>query len=396
MRAIRRLLTVALLLLCSPLIVAEDAAPSGEARGDADDVRAARTFGSRFITDDLREGVSRGLARLAELQDSNGSFTRGGNQSVQIAITSLSGLAFLASGSTVDKGPYSTNVRRAMNYLLSMQDANTGYITGDGSRIHGHGYASLFLAQLYGSLENREEKQRVQQALRLAVNCIQNGQTQWGGWGYVPSDITWDEGSTTVCVMQALRAASDAGINVRRETIQMAIRYLYDSAERRTFTHKGEEMVGYTFKYSLASGWNSDSYALCAAAISTMNAIGIYAEGATWDEHAIGRVYQGGLNWLRYRLDDFLGRRSAGQSGLDVSHFYYAHFYAAQAMWNAPEEAYFDEYFPPVRDLLLNEQRRNPQNTGGWPTQSYGEAYTTAFALLILQVPYQLLPLYAR
>ena len=65
-------------------------------------------------------------------------------------------------------------------------------------------------------------------------------------------------------------------------------------------------------------------------------------------------------------------------------------------MWNAPEEVYFDEYYPKMRDLLIEEQKRNPTNTGGWPSQSYGEAYTTSYALMILQVPYQLLPLFAK
>ena len=84
------------------------------------------------------------------------------------------------------------------------------------------------------------------------------------------------------------------------------------------------------------------------------------------------------------------------QGALDVSHFYYAHFYACQALWNAPDEVYFDEYFPKMRDMLVEEQKRNPANNGGWASQSYGEAYTTAYALLILQVPYQILPLYTR
>jgi len=152
-------------------------------------------------------------------------------------------------------------------------------------------------------------------------------------------------------------------------------------------------MKGYTFKYSLSSNWNPDSYALCAAAICCLNAIGIYAEGATWKEHDIGKVYKGGLDWLRYKLDDFHARKRQGQGALDVGHFHYAHFYAAQCMWNAPDEAFFDEYFPKIREVLLEDQ--DPTNKG-WASGSYGEAYSTAYTLLILQVPYQMLPLYAK
>jgi hypothetical protein len=415
MNSLKRLVTaLAIVFVISSMCVAQDEggeaksgsgsgeAKSGEAKSgdasDASDASALRMLNKNYITEDLKASVDKGLKYLAGLQDANGAFTKRGGQNVAIAVTSMSGLALLASGSTPDKGKYSVNIRKAMDYLLGCQDQNSGFFTGsnDGSRIHGHGYATLFLAQLYGSVQNENDKARLKQALQRAVKCISKGQTQFGGWGYMPTDLTWDEGSTTVCCIQALRAASDAGITVEIKTIQDAIQYMYKIAEKRNFMHDGETHVGYTFKYSLSSGWNSNSYALCAAAVTTLNGIGVYSEGATWKEHDIGKVYKGGLRWLRYKFDDFIGRRKSGQGSLDVSHFYYAHFYACQAMWNAPDEVYFDEYYPKMRDLLIEEQKRNPANKGGWPSRSYGEAYTTAYALMILQVPYQLLPLYAK
>ncbi|MCF6229098.1 MAG: hypothetical protein L3J82_10675, partial [Planctomycetes bacterium] len=334
----------------------------------------------------------------ATLQDEHGGFTRSGGRNVQIAITSLAGMAFVANGNTPDKGKYAGVVRKAMNYLLSKQDPNSGYFTSntDASRIHGHCYATQFLCQIFGTLKDKKENNKIEKAVVDAIRLIERGQTAWGGWGYIPDDLTWDEGSTTVCAIQSLRAGADAGITVNPKTIQNAIKYMYDIADSRTIVHDGIEYKGYTFQYSRSSGWNSDSYALCAAAVTTLNGIGIYAEGATWKEADIGRVYKGGLDWLRYKFDDFITRRKKGRGGLDVAHFYYAHFYAVQAMWRAPKEVFFAEYYPKIRDILIEEQKRNPANTGAWPAQSYGEAYTTAYALMILQVPYQLLPLYAK
>ncbi|MCB9893562.1 MAG: terpene cyclase/mutase family protein [Planctomycetes bacterium] len=407
MSSLKRFAAVlAILFVVTAMCIAQDTESGGETGGegsggaeaDPSEAPALRMLNKNYINEDLKQGVKKGLKRLAELQDANGAFTKGGGQNVSMAVSSMAGLALLASGSTPEKGPYAANIRKVLDYVLSMQDPNSGFITGDndGSRIHGHGYATLFLAQVYGAVEDENSKKRIENALKLAVKIISLGQTAFGGWGYMPNDLTWDEGSTTVCCIQALRAASDAGITVSKKTIQNAIKYMYDIAEKKVFMHNGEEHVGYTFKYSLSSGWNSDSYALCAAAITTLNGIGVYSEGATWKEHDVGKVYDGGLRWLRFKFDDFIGRRKSGQGSLDVSHFYYAHFYACQAMWNAPEEVYFDEYYPKMRDLLLEEQKRNPSNNGGWPSQSYGEAYTTAYALMILQVPYQLLPLFAR
>ena len=88
------------------------------------------------------------LRGLAELQLEDGSYE--GNY--KTAVTSLAGLAFLASGSLPGSGPYSKNISLIVEWMLGVQDPNTGYITADpdGSRIHGHGYAVLFLSQVYG------------------------------------------------------------------------------------------------------------------------------------------------------------------------------------------------------------------------------------------------------
>ncbi|MDC1142011.1 hypothetical protein OAU50_02890 [Planctomycetota bacterium] len=398
------------------LSYAQDEAPaeSGDEAGEEGSSEssggATRAINTTFITPELKKAVDKGLEALSKLQDDNGGFTRAGGSNVAIAISAIAGMAFVANGSTPDRGPYASVVRKTMYYLIGHKDAegnvlqagkqdeNSGYFTSntDGSRIHGHCYATQFLTQIYGTLKIKSENKKLEASIVKAIRLIERGQTSFGGWGYIPDDLTWDEGSTTVCAIQALRAASDAGITVSNKTIQNAIQYMYDSADSRTIVHDGVEYKGYTFKYSLASGWNSDSYALCAAAITTMNSTGIYAEGATWNAADVGRVYKGGLDWLRYKFDDFITRRKKGQGSLDVSHFYYAHFYASQAMWQAPKKVFFAEYFPKIRDLLIEEQKRNPSNSGAWPAQSYGEAYTTAYALLVLQVPYQLLPMYAK
>lgn len=408
-------LTLACTALFTSVCAQDKPASSGSSGGgNPAEAGALRLANRNLITTDLKKSVEKGLKALAKLQADDGSFTKGGHQNVAIAVTSMAGMAFVANGCTPDKGLYKKNVRNVMNYLLKKQDKNSGYFTSnsDGSRIHGHCYATQFLCQIVGTLKGKikvervkngkkvfveiEENKILEDAISKAAGLIEDGQTERGGWGYIPDDTTWDEGSTTVCAIQALRAASDAGINIKIKTIQRAIKYMYDISVSKPFTHDGVEYRGYTFKYSYDSSPYGDSYALCAAAVTTLHSTGVYAEGAVWDEADIGRVYKGGLDWLRYKFDDFITRRNKGQGSLDVSHFYYAHFYAAQAMWMAPKDVFFDEYYPKIRDLLIEEQKRNPSNTGAWGAQSYGEAFTTAYALMILQVPYQLLPMYAK
>ena len=68
-------------------------------------------------------------------------------------MTSLAGLALLANGSSCYAGPHAEHVRAAVEYLLRHADPDTGLIgsSAAGRPMFGHGFAMLFLAQVYGS-----------------------------------------------------------------------------------------------------------------------------------------------------------------------------------------------------------------------------------------------------
>jgi len=346
----------------------------------------------KVSSEEMVVAIKEGLEYLAGLQDEKSGYF--GAEGTRIAVTALSGLALLASGSLPDSGPYGLHISKTVDYLLSTQDANSGYFNGDadGSRIHGHGYAITFLAQVYG--HSRRDRE-IRRALERGVQCLEEGQTKEGGWGYVPSDITWDENSTTVCCLQALRDSQNAGISVKKSVMQAAMGYLEKMSERKTFRDaEGKIRTAYTFKYSLGSGASDDSYALTAACCSCLNHLGVYSANAAWDSKKMGEILDGGMIWLRHRMDDFLERYRSGAGALDTHHFYYANYYAAQACWQYADVTYFETYFPTMRDVFIQERKQS--GTRGWRHGSYGPAYGTAFALLILQVPYQYLPAFQR
>ena len=68
-------------------------------------------------------------------------------------------------------------------------------------------------------------------------------------------------------------------------------------------------------------------------------------------------------------------------------HYFYGHYYAAQAMWTKGGK-YWQEWFPAIRDELLQRQR----NDGSWldPICTH---YGTAMACIILQIPNNYLPI---
>src|SRR5207248_7122041 len=93
-----------------------------------------------------------------------------------------------------------------------------------GMSMHGHGFALMFLATVYGMITKEALRKQVQVAVRKAVALTSQGQSAQGGWTYIPG--AGDEGSVTVTQVQALRAAHNAGFLVPRATIDEAGKYL--------------------------------------------------------------------------------------------------------------------------------------------------------------------------
>jgi len=83
--------------------------------------------------------------------------------------------------------------------------------------MYGHGFATLFLGEVYGMSPNEDLKEKLQKAVIL----IQKTQNARGGWRYQPRPYD-DDISVTIAEIMALRAARDAGIKVEKEVIDKA------------------------------------------------------------------------------------------------------------------------------------------------------------------------------
>jgi hypothetical protein len=88
-----------------------------------------------------------------------------------------------------------------------------------------------------------------------------------------------------------------------------------------------------------------------------------------------------GLNFL------FTYKPPASQSPRHDMHYFYGHYYAAQAMWTAGGK-YWQEWFPAIREELIGRQYQN----GSWPDLICVH-YGTAMACIILQIPNNYLPI---
>ena len=188
------------------------------------------------------EVVKKGLDYLAKIQ--MGQFKDGhlgaNGDNYPVSMTSLAGLAWLMEGSTIREGRYSKNIRMATDWLMerSMKGNNRDGLIGNpdhptetGRYMYGHGFATLFLACVYGEEEEKERRERLKDILTRAVKYIGNAQSTQGGWFYTSAKDghDQDEGSVTVTQMQALRACRDAGISVPNSVVKKGYDYLKNS-----------------------------------------------------------------------------------------------------------------------------------------------------------------------
>jgi hypothetical protein len=113
--------------------------------------------------------------------------------------------------------------------------AQPGYIHEEGNdveRMHATGSPRSRSRKPTGCLLRTERE--IATALVAAVACIERGQSTEGGWYYYPVSTSSHEGSVTICVVQALRAAKDAGILVDSARIRARVDYVKRACSKRT------------------------------------------------------------------------------------------------------------------------------------------------------------------
>lgn len=326
-----------------------------------------------MITPRAQEAIDAGLAYLARTQHENGSW--GSNQnSGNLAVTSLCGLALMAGGNQPGRGPYGRHVSRALQYVLAHEDRlQPGFLVNNRASSHGpmyeHGFATLFLAEAHGMIHQREMREQVRGTLGRAVDLIVKTQNREGGWRYRPVAADADI-SVTICQIMALRAARNAGIAVPKSVADNCIKYVKECQDLR---------VSGGFRYQRQGGL--PGFARTAAGIVALNSAGLYD----------GPEVEKGLKYLMTYKPGGANNQGGGFFGDYQIHYYYGHYYAAQAMWIAGGR-FWREWFPAVRDELLTHR----QADGTWSDGRFDRHYCTAMALIVLQIPNNYLPILQR
>jgi hypothetical protein len=319
--------------------------------------------------------LAKGLRWLASVQGEDGSFDPapfGGKPHFKVGISGLALLAFLGDGHSFLRGTYRRTVEKGIAYLMDVQDDASGRLgPAQGNYMYNHGIALLALCEAYGMTlidrpSDRSSLKAFQGAIRKGIAYLLEGQAPRGGWGYTPQDAQGDA-SVTIWPMAALSTALRLKLlppgrgGKAKKALDRA------AASFRRVTHS-DGRVGYRKLGNFKSGPHS------------LTAISLYCRGLFADTVTPRGE---GIPEKQGRL--VAHRKPTGQETPDLYFWYYAAF----GLRHTGQEA-FGSFYRQLVPVLSGLQEPD----GSFPRRSvYGEyggcLYTTAIALLTLEVPYR-------
>ncbi len=305
----------------------------------------------RQVPVDVDIMYKKGLLFLARSQSPDGSFP--GQYGKYSSVTGLAVLSFIASGEDPNYGPYKVHIKKAVNFMLSKQDAN-GFF---GINMYNQNYTTLCLAEMAGLIHD----ERIGKALEKAVKQIVTVQAQnsSGGWSYSPTEKRRALSTITGAALVGLLAARNAGVEVPQKAIDkgLALFTSYQAADGR---------IGY-------SGPRSDSrFGRTSLAVLCFHL-------ARQKDHSTARKAAVSLKKIRLSL-------ATG------THDWYGLYYTPQALFQEDMTA-FEKWNKQNIKALKEAQLNN----GGWLVTG-GSAPTlgTTIGLLSLAMNYRILPIYER
>jgi hypothetical protein len=184
-------------------------------------------------------------------------------RAVQIdpATTAFSAMALLRSGSTLTKGPYHDNVRRALNYVLTLvesypeEGSKISDISGTqpqaklGQNIDVSMVAQFLTQVLPHTKHDKTLRNRVGNALETCVSKLSRAQDADGSWN---SQGGWAGVLQSAMANSALEMADDAGLKVDKDALERSRDYQKNNIDAASGSVRTESAAGISL-YSIAS-----------------------------------------------------------------------------------------------------------------------------------------------
>jgi hypothetical protein len=325
--------------------------------------------------DRVDESVLRATEYLLQQQDDTGAISN--KMRNETAMTSLGILALASLGHQPgDPSREGQAMRRGLDYVLRPdgQEKDGYFGQKDGSRMYGHGITTLMLSEMLGMGLDIEQDEMIREKCRKGLQLILRSQkvpkneANRGGWRYTP-DTSESDMSVTVWQTMALRAAKNAGLDVPKEAIDDAVRYIKRCYQPENDKRGPLQLGGFGYQ------GKGRELSTTAEGLLALQVCGEYDSPEVLG--ASERLFKNGITdnekWL-----------------------FYLTYYYAQGMYQRGGN-YADEGRRVVADVLLPLQGRDGSWEGkGGEERGGGKVYATAMAVLSLAVKNHFLPIYQR
>jgi hypothetical protein len=315
------------------------------------------------VGEPVERAVEKACQWLVKNQNKDGSQ----KSSYSCAASALAGLAWMAAGSTPHEGTYARNIMSTLSYILRCS-AKNGFISENSSYgpsgMYGHGYSIQFLAQACGMIRDSDLAEKVKDVLTRAVRVTETSQNQYGGWNSSPNGALNDDGSGAIAVMQitALRASEAVGVQIRKQVIEKAKKYLLAMTNDQGW---------YAYNWHARGNSTNGSIATTGAGMYMLGVLNLHTNPK----------YDKGIKNIMKNLP---GRGSDGGFG---GWYAYSLFYASLAIFQHGGDEW-RQWYPALSSNLLRSQ----SGDGGW-NDSYGGVFV-ALSVLSLELPLRYLPMF--
>ncbi|MDZ4853239.1 MAG: prenyltransferase/squalene oxidase repeat-containing protein [Pirellulaceae bacterium] len=320
-------------------------------------------------TEGTEKAVEDGLVWLVRQQRADGSwslkgpYSGGGISENKSAATAMALLALAGAGNSHISGNYSTQVKRGLDFLIRIQDADGFFATGapEHQQMYGQAQCTIAICELYGMTGDRT----LRAAAQRAIDFAENSQSYEGGWRYQPREDS--DTSVTGWFLMALMSGRMAGLSTNKKVVEGVDRFL-DSVQ-----YAGGSEYAYT-------PLSRPSLTMTAEALLCREYLG-------WQRDDV-RLIRGCEELTKELIQSDSRQR-----------YYYYWYYATQTLHHFGGDAW-QQWNKAMRVELPRMQVKDGKDRGSWPPQndehssSGGRLFSTCVSLYCLEVYYRHLPLY--
>jgi len=320
-----------------------------------------------------------------------------GNSVNDVGLSGLALLAFLGNNHTLNHGPHRQVVARGINWLLEVQDQDSGLFGEEvgNSTLYNHAIATMAMGEAYYfSAQSPLLKRPMSQAVKVIVKA----QNPYGAWRYSLEPNGDNDSSITGWMVFALKTAKENHLAVNQQAFDGAQEWFH------TMQDKNTGRVGYAWGEGGGGPGSAPSRPAIyldefpAAKSESLTAVALLSQVFMTDTDEVRRWSDHPDYSMMKKAADLIASKPPVWNEKDGSIDMYYWYYGTYAM-NQWGGKHWKTWKKGLEQALLPHQRHDSPNgqdnfTGSWDSvgpwgDEGGRVYATAICTLMLEVYYR-------